>query len=101
MVFNRVAVVDVSRTMTQGSSCLANLGSGTESRLGFWNGARLCESQQVRQHGDGWMFPPQHCMRKCCGSLTSQSCASFLAISRLVGVSGIRPSSRIKSCLDP
>src|SRR5438128_1214118 len=32
MGLNRVAVVDVSRTMTQGSSCLATLGSGTESR---------------------------------------------------------------------
>ena len=32
MGLNRVAVGDVSRTMTQGSSCLATLGSGTESR---------------------------------------------------------------------
>src|SRR6185369_10688038 len=24
--------------------------------------------QQVRQRGDGWTFPPQHCIRKCCGS---------------------------------
>ena len=32
MRLNRVAVGDVSRTMTQGSSCLATLGSGTESR---------------------------------------------------------------------
>ncbi len=32
MGLNRVAVGDVCRTMTQGSSCLATLGSGTESR---------------------------------------------------------------------
>src|SRR5206468_6859036 len=32
MGLNRVAVGDVSRTITQGSSCLATLGSGTESR---------------------------------------------------------------------
>ena len=32
MGLNRVAVGDVSRTMTQGRSCLATLGSGTESR---------------------------------------------------------------------
>src|SRR5207249_11152283 len=32
MRLNRVAVGDVSRTITQGSSCLATLGSGTESR---------------------------------------------------------------------
>src|SRR5207247_2057852 len=32
MGLNCVAVGDVSRTMTQGSSCLATLGSGTESR---------------------------------------------------------------------
>src|SRR5438552_8549392 len=31
MGLNRVAVGDVCRTMTQGSSCLATLGSGTES----------------------------------------------------------------------
>src|SRR5438876_1220073 len=31
MGLNRVAVGDVSRTITQGSSCLATLGSGTES----------------------------------------------------------------------
>src|SRR6185436_5777146 len=34
MGLNRVAVGDVCRTMTQGSSCLAHLGTGTESR---WN----------------------------------------------------------------
>ena len=38
--------------------------------VGFSNGARLCKSQQVRQHGDGWMFPPHHCMRNSCGSQT-------------------------------
>src|SRR5437773_1031489 len=32
MGLNRVAVGDVCRTMTQGSSCLATLDSGTESR---------------------------------------------------------------------
>jgi len=32
MGLNRVAVGGVSRTMTQGSSCLATLGFGTESR---------------------------------------------------------------------
>src|SRR5437667_9727614 len=32
MGLNRVAVGDVCRTMTQGSSCLATLGYGTESR---------------------------------------------------------------------
>src|SRR6185369_13915206 len=32
MGLNRVAVGDVCRTMTQGSSCLATLGFGTESR---------------------------------------------------------------------
>src|SRR6266496_4473621 len=32
MGLNRVAVGEVCRTMTQGSSCLATLGSGTESR---------------------------------------------------------------------
>src|SRR6266511_2326465 len=88
MGLNRVAVGDVSRTMTQGSSCLATLGYRTESRLGFWNGARLCESQQVRQHGDGCMFPPQPCIRKCCGLQMSQTRAPFPSVSRLVAVSG-------------
>ena len=49
-------------------ACTADAGSRIP--LGFSNGARLCKSQQVRQHGEGWMLLPQQCMRKCCGSQT-------------------------------
>src|SRR5436309_13148925 len=58
--------------MTQGSSCLATLGFGTESR---WDSrtARDSASRSRFAARDGWMFPPQHCMRKHCGSQTSQT----------------------------
>ena len=37
------------------------------------DGARLSESQQVRQHGEGWIIRPRPCARKCCGSQTSET----------------------------
>src|SRR5205809_6096407 len=71
MGLNRVAVGDVSRTMTQGSSCLATLGSGTESR---WDSRterdsaarQLSRSRKIVLVIGRWLWisknllPPQH-----------------------------------------
>jgi len=73
--------------MTQGSSCLATLGSGTESRWDSRAERHASSRSRVHQYGGGWMPPLQQRMRKYCGSQTSQTRAPFPEVSRLVGVS--------------